>query len=62
MDNNTQGSGLVSIVIVSLTWLFNTIAMATKDDVAFGMSILVSIAALIHYIISIHKNTKRGNR
>ena len=58
MNNNDAGSGSLSVVIVCLTWLFNSIAMATKDEMAFGLGVLVALSALIHYWVSIFKHFK----
>lgn len=55
---NSNGQGLLDVVIVGLTWLFNITAHVTKDNVSWALSILVSGLAATHYFIAIRKNTK----
>lgn len=53
--DGTLAGGLLAIFAI----FFNAAFLLTKDNVSFMLGVTVSLLAITHYIISIHKTTKK---
>ena len=61
MSDMNHGNGIGGGLLWIFSIFFNMAAVITKDNVSFGLGVIVSLLAIAHYIISIRKNTKNDN-